>query len=319
MPYKRLRRVAVAALCGAALAGGGEARADELQDSVDRATTLAMSERYKEALAELQAAYAVRQSPRLLYMMAKMQQRLGDAAAALASYERFLAADTEGDPRYLADADAQVARLRQVLGRPQLPLRPGGPAGPAPGAGPAEASPEGVHFKMKPSAGLIAGGAVLFGAAFVGAVVTGAIFLEPGSGMCGGSNNLLVFNGSASSCSIGNSQVAAGTLLIPVTGPFVAAFAYRDPVWSINWALVDGVAQVGGLTMMIYAATHPNKVPVIGESFLVLPRCRLHRRRPRQATRSAASALATRDAVWARLLRSPAARARFARGTGRWW
>jgi hypothetical protein len=46
---------------------------------------------------------------------------------------------------------------------------------------------------------------------------------------------------------------------------------YRDPAWSINWALVDGVAQIGGVVMMVYAATHPKKVAVVGERFQIVP------------------------------------------------
>jgi hypothetical protein len=51
----------------------------------------------------------------------------------------------------------------------------------------------------------------------------------------------------------------------------MAALAYRDPVWSTSWALVDGAAQAGGLAMMLYAAMHPRSVPVYGEAFQLVP------------------------------------------------
>jgi hypothetical protein len=253
-------RIAAAALCSLALAlAAGEARADEFQDHVDHAGTLAQGERFKDALTELEAAYTLRQSPRLLYMMAKMQQRLGDSSAALGSYERFLAAETDPDPRLRTDAQEQVVKLRHLLGKDPLPAPRSFP-GPEPGPEP----PRVVHYESKTNAGVMAGGAVLFGAAYLGAVVTGSIFLQPNSGNC-------YSDPPYSSCPGGNLQVASGMLLIPVLGPFIAAFAYRDPTWSLNWALVDGVAQVGGVAMMAYAATHPKKVPVFSEALTFLP------------------------------------------------
>ena len=140
------------------------------------------------------------------------------------------------------------------------------PSGPTPSARrravePAFADPRvDVRYEMKPSLGLTVGGAVLFGTAYAGAVVTGSIFLAPNNGSC------VTFAGSPP-CPGGNQQVAAGTLLIPVLGPFVAAIAYRDPTWSTAWSLVDGAAQVGGFAMMLYAARHPKKVPVYAERF----------------------------------------------------
>jgi hypothetical protein len=98
------RRPAAALLVGAALAvassaaASREARADEFQDHVDLADSRAQNERYKEALAELRAAYAIRQSPHLLYLMAQAQQHLGDNKAALLRYVDFLAADPGADP-----------------------------------------------------------------------------------------------------------------------------------------------------------------------------------------------------------------------------
>jgi hypothetical protein len=257
-------RALCAAVSLAALAlAPREARADEVQDPVAHAETLAQAERYKEALAELEAAYAARQSPRLLYMMAKMHQRLGNGTAALVSYERFLVAEPGGDPRLRADAEGQAAQLRHVLGKEPAQQ---------PAASPAHADDPSieVRYGSKPHAGLVAGGAVLFGTAYLAAVVTGSAFLSS-------SNNQNNFQSCLPSmyytpnCPPGNQQIAAGTLLIPFAGPFIAALAYRDPAWSINVALVDGTAQIGGLAMMVYAATHPRKVLVYGDRFQVVP------------------------------------------------
>jgi hypothetical protein len=72
-------------------------------------------------------------------------------------------------------------------------------------------------------------------------------------------------------CPKGNAQIASGLLAIPIAGPFLAALAYRDPEWSAGWVLLNGTAQVGGLAMMILATKHPQKVPVYGEAFQLVP------------------------------------------------
>ena len=117
----------------------------------------------------------------------------------------------------------------------------------------------------------MAGGAVLFGVAYLSAVVSGSIYLS------GGPLELRhdpqqrdssYFLGPLPREPAGR----RGDPAHPVRrATFISALAYRDPAWSINWALVDGVAQVAGLTMMVYAGTHPRKVPVYGRSFQVLP------------------------------------------------
>jgi hypothetical protein len=252
------RRTGAALIWAAVALAPRAAFADEFQDHLDHATALAQGEHFKEALAELLAAYELRQSPRVLYMIAKAHQRLGDAKAALASYERFLAAFADGDPRYRADAQEQAAQLKHLLGKDvALPASPVGAQQP-------EREGFELRWEMKPNVRLMAGGGVLFGAAYAAAVITGGIFLEPSSSTC------YTYQGGPA-CPSGNLQVAGGTLLIPVLGPFIAALAYRDPVWSVPWALVDGVAQIGGFAMMVYAGQHPKKVPVFAKSVLVLP------------------------------------------------
>ena len=194
MKGRAIATLAVVLLCGAAR----EARADESQDHAGRAAILADHEQYRDALAELEAAYALRQSPALLFEMARVHERLGDARRALESYERFLMADVSADTAKRADADAAVSRLRP-------------------------------RYERKPSRGLTAGGAVLFGAGYLAAVVTGSVFLAAGSNGCASytiGNQPPVY-----SCPNGNLQIASGLLLIPGAGPFLAAFAYRgDPV-----------------------------------------------------------------------------------------
>ena len=106
------RRGALLALAtGALLLTSRGARADEVQDHEGRAATLVQAERYREALAELEAAYSQRKSPRLAYEIGKVHQRLGDAGAAVSFYQSFLAADAGGDGALRRDAEGQVQRL----------------------------------------------------------------------------------------------------------------------------------------------------------------------------------------------------------------
>ncbi len=142
---RAMKGAAVASLTLALLAGSArEARADEYQNRVGRAALLAADDQHREALAELEAAYALRQSPALLFDIARAHQHLGDTRAALDGYERFLTAAGAGaDSAKRAEAEAELVRLRP-------------------------------RYERKPSRGLMAGGAVLFGAGYVGAVVTGS-------------------------------------------------------------------------------------------------------------------------------------------------
>jgi hypothetical protein len=255
-------RIAVAALLGLGLElAPCAARADEYQDHVDRATALAQEEHYKDALVELDAAYALRQSPRLLYLIAQTKQRLGRVQEALAGYERFLAANDGAEPSSRADAKAQIAALRRILALPERERAPANEWG-------AEKPPVEVRWDKKPSPGLMAGGAVLFGAAYLGAVVTATIVHLPGHGndqACqsgyGGSNT----------CPDGSIGAAAWTLLVPVAGPFVSSIVYHAPTWAVTWTLIDGAAQVGGVAMMAYAVKHPKNVPVYASKLLLLP------------------------------------------------
>jgi hypothetical protein len=235
-----------------------EARADEYQDHVGRATTLAQSEQYREALAELQAAYALRQSPALLFEMARVQQQLGDARGAADSYQRFLAADDGSDPAKRAQAEAALAQLRSITG-----------AAPTGAPAPSREEPPPVRYEKKPTRSLMAGGGVLFGLAYGPAMIAGILFATVGGNGCSG---YTIGNGSPVwDCPKGNAHIASGLLAVPFLGPFMSAFAYRDASWSIPWALVDGVAQLGGLTMMIWAGKHPRAVPVPTEGFQIVP------------------------------------------------
>jgi hypothetical protein len=156
-----------------------------------------------------------------------------------------------------------VTQLRRALGK-----EPAQPAASPPHGD--EPSVE-VRYGTKPHAGLVAGGAVLFGAAYLAVVVTGSALLSSANSQNGQNTFQTCVPSTYNPNCHGNQQIAAGTLLIPFAGPFIAAVAYRDPAWSVTTALVDGAAQVGGLAMMVYAARNPRKVLVYGDRFQVVP------------------------------------------------
>jgi tetratricopeptide (TPR) repeat protein len=63
-------------------------------------------QRYRDALAEWNAAYEIRQHPDLLLELARTQQRLGMTQESVASYRRFLTAHESASPEFQARSDA---------------------------------------------------------------------------------------------------------------------------------------------------------------------------------------------------------------------
>jgi iron complex outermembrane receptor protein len=131
------------------------ARADELtfEDHMRRAGALAAAESYREAVRELDAAYELRQSPRVLYELARAHARLGERAAALDCYARFLVADPAIDPALRAE----VERAQSELRGPPVPVAPVAPAPVRVDLGP-EVRLAPVRMELQSNHGLVAGG-----------------------------------------------------------------------------------------------------------------------------------------------------------------
>jgi hypothetical protein len=238
-----------------ALLGAATARAqDPFADHYERASALYAGEAYADALKEYEAAYALRQPTRLLFDLARTHRKLGNARNALAYYQKFLAAEPEPEPAMRAEADAACAQLAQLV-----------PPPPAQVPAPALTLPPGyvlqpVKLELRHDRGLIGGGIGLLTAGYAAALITGSIFASFGN------------NGSGySSDSKGDLAAAGGTLIIPVAGPLISAFLYRDVVWSVPWALIDGGAQVAGLAMIIAGARVTKKVPVFSDRLRLAP------------------------------------------------
>ena len=96
--------------------------------------------------------------------------------------------------------------------------------------------------------GLLAGGSVLFALGYTGAIIGGSILLEE--------NQVDSF---ARDSATGRN--AGGVLLIPVLGPFISSLIVREPIWSLNWSLIDGMGQLGGVVMMTAAIFSNRKLP----------------------------------------------------------
>jgi len=96
--------------------------------------------------------------------------------------------------------------------------------------------------------GLIAGGAVLLSSGYLGAVIAGSFVVAQSQG-------------SSFSRDLVTERNAGGTLFIPVLGPLISSLVFRDPLWSLNWSLVDGVAQMGGVVMIVAGVYSNRKLP----------------------------------------------------------
>lgn len=95
---------------------------------------------------------------------------------------------------------------------------------------------------------LIAGGATLFASGYLAAVIAGSVYLQSSQG-------------SSFARDVSTERSASGTLMIPVVGPLVSSLIWRDPIWAINWSLVDGVAQMGGVAMMVVGIVSNRRLP----------------------------------------------------------
>jgi hypothetical protein len=247
----------IAALLLACLVGGGargeepadeppgparEARPDPAAALIEHAEALYRDQRYAEALAEYRSAYRERQAPKLLYRLAQVHQRLGDAKEALDHYRRFLVAMTDDDEPLAADAERQIARLRPLV------VQSGEPGGAKLPAG-AKLVP--VRYQLQSNHGVVAGGTVLLSLGYLPAFICGILF------------------------GLGSSQPALSwPLLVPIVGPLISgatsfsqsySYGLGGPAWGLSWIFIDGAAQVAGLAMLIAGIRSKRQVPVLGK------------------------------------------------------
>src|SRR5258706_8145135 len=203
-PPMTLRTAVVLACAPLCALRSPAARADELSfdDHLRRAAALAADEQYRESVRELEAAYALRQSPRVLYELGRAYARLGEAQPAIAAYERFLAAEPALEEPMRARVERAIAELR---GRPAAVV----PALRFDLPGDVRLAP--IRMELQSNHGLVAGGVSLLATSYAAAMIGGSVFAAFGASEFGGSDDR------------GNLAVAGGMLIIPVVGPFVSS------------------------------------------------------------------------------------------------
>lgn len=211
-------------LCCLALFAARPARAQSDDVPRDQAEVLYQAGQYADALKAYEAAYARRQSPRLLYLIARTHQRLGHVEEAVSHYRRFLAAEPDAPAALSADAEAQLSHLARL--QPLL----------VPAASPAPLQP--ALTETRRSKPLIAAGLPLLIGAYVAAVGAGSFYVGEYIFQAGGEGAR-------------HNQVEGGMLFIPIVGPFISGLIHVDAVWTSCWIFVDGAAQVAGLTLTI--------------------------------------------------------------------
>lgn len=233
-----------------------------------RAKVLFAAQQYREALAELQAAYALRQEASLLFEEGRVFTKLGQIADALDAYSRYLAAEPNAPADARQEATSEIARLSAWLVPPSQPgiaPRPLLPSLrlPSPGLDTSGIQMLPVRYEQRRYTGTIAGGIVMLSVGYLPALVCAPIWGSIGT---------------FSSRSSGSLQSAVGwSLMLPVAGPFLSAMLSAGDTrnfgaaWALPWALVDGMMQVSGLVMIIAGARNKRQVPVILDNVKVLP------------------------------------------------
>ena len=112
-------------LCGvtggtAPTLGLAVARADLADHHYKRALAFYESKDYPRAIREFQAAYKVRQLPRILLNIGQVYRKLGMASTALKFYEHYLRVDLQPKPEIKAEVDRYIAQTRAMLDPPDI-------------------------------------------------------------------------------------------------------------------------------------------------------------------------------------------------------
>jgi len=95
--------------------------AAQAQALVDEGVRAFKADRFAEALDRFQRAYEATGDPKVLYLVARAQEELGDLAAALRSYRAFAQADVPADARDRAQRAAR--KIERLLGRGRLVIQ----------------------------------------------------------------------------------------------------------------------------------------------------------------------------------------------------
>ncbi len=94
------------------------AKGDLAEQHYSKGLAFYESKDYPSAIREFQAAYKIRQLPRILLNIGQVYRKLGMASTALKFYEHYLRVDPKAKPELRAEVDRYIAMTRAMLDPP---------------------------------------------------------------------------------------------------------------------------------------------------------------------------------------------------------
>lgn len=94
------------------------AKGDLAEQHYSKGLAFYESKDYPSAIREFQAAYKIRQLPRILLNIGQVYRKLGMASTALKFYEHYLRVDPKAKPEIRAEVDRYIAMTRAMLDPP---------------------------------------------------------------------------------------------------------------------------------------------------------------------------------------------------------
>lgn len=125
LPVLRGRSILIGVMLALAVLGlDAPAQADRADQHYKRALKHYESKDYPSAIREFQAAYRVRQLPRILLNIGQVYRKLGMASTALKFYEHYLRVDPNPKAEIRAEVDRYIAQTRAMLDPPEFVTPP---------------------------------------------------------------------------------------------------------------------------------------------------------------------------------------------------
>ena len=112
------RTLLLAILLGSLAPRPALAKGDLAEQHYIRGLSFYDSKDYPSAIREFQAAYKIRQLPRILLNIGQVYRKLGMASTALKFYEHYLRVDPKPKPEIKAEVDRYIAMTRAMLDPP---------------------------------------------------------------------------------------------------------------------------------------------------------------------------------------------------------
>lgn len=114
------RTLLLALLVGSLTVRSASAKGDSAEQHYSRGLAFYESKDYPSAIREFQAAYKIRQLPRILLNIGQVYRKLGMASTALRFYEHYLRVDPKPKPEIKAEVDRYIAMTRAMLDPPSF-------------------------------------------------------------------------------------------------------------------------------------------------------------------------------------------------------